>query len=62
MGAGLQGSDLVRVAIGIGRPASREPAEVAAYVLRKVTPKEKAVLEGETTEQVLRVLNDLSRR
>nr|POE56651.1 peptidyl-trna hydrolase [Quercus suber] len=36
----------VRLGIGIGRPVSREPSDVANYVLKRMTPAEKAKIEG----------------
>ncbi|KAL3423994.1 peptidyl-tRNA hydrolase [Phlyctema vagabunda] len=35
-----------RIGIGIGRPISREPAQVADYVLKKMGPMERAKIEG----------------
>lgn len=44
---GVIGStSFVRLGIGIGRPVSREPNDVASYVLRKMTPGEKLKIEG----------------
>lgn len=43
----------VRIGVGIGRCQSREPGEVAKFVLRKMTEKEKDAVEdaaGETIE------------
>jgi PTH1 family peptidyl-tRNA hydrolase len=42
----LPGVEYTRIGIGIGRPESREPDDVAMYVLRKMTPGEKAKVEG----------------
>jgi len=36
----------VRIGVGIGRPESREPGVVAAYVLRKMSAGERAKIEG----------------
>ncbi|KAK0838252.1 hypothetical protein LTR91_025870 [Friedmanniomyces endolithicus] len=47
-----------RIGIGIGRPASREPDEVARYVLKKMTPAEKAKIEG-CVEEVIAKLKQL---
>lgn len=49
--------DYTRIGIGIGRPESREPNAVAAYVLRKMTPGEKLKIEGSAG----RVLEELAR-
>jgi PTH1 family peptidyl-tRNA hydrolase len=46
-----------RIGVGIGRPVSRAPNAVADYVLRKMTPGEKAKIEG----CVGRVLDELDR-
>lgn len=51
---------LVRIGIGIGRPVSRESNEVARYVLKKMTPAEKATIEG-CVEEVVRKLKQLER-
>jgi peptidyl-tRNA hydrolase, PTH1 family len=49
-----------RIAVGIGRPASRASEDVSAYVLRKMTSVEKRVIEEEATPQVLKVLRELA--
>ena len=49
---------VVRIAVGIGRPESRERGVVSDYVLRKMTSKERAVLEGAVVE-VVDVLREL---
>ena len=36
----MGGTEFVRIGVGIGRPISREPRDVAAYVLRKMTAQE----------------------
>lgn len=42
----LGGQSYTRIGVGIGRPESREPNDVAAYVLRKMTSGEKTVIEN----------------
>ena len=42
----LQGVQYTRIGVGIGRPESRAPDDVARYVLTKTTPAEKAKIEG----------------
>lgn len=48
----------VRIGIGIGRPVSRESKDVANYVMRKMTPLEKAKIEG-SVEEVIAKLKEL---
>ena len=48
----------VRIGIGIGRPVSRESKDVANYVMRKMTPSEKAKIEG-SVEEVIAKLKEL---
>lgn len=48
----------VRIGIGIGRPVSRESKDVAKYVMRKMTPEEKAKIEG-SVEEVIAKLKEL---
>ena len=43
---GLIRGEYTRVGVGIGRPASREPDVVAAYVLKKMNGMEKSKIEG----------------
>ena len=45
----------VRIGIGIGRPVSREPDDVARYVLKKMTPAEKAKIEGCVDEVIAKL-------
>ena len=54
--------DFTRIGVGIGpRPASRDPDQVASFVLRKMTAQEKQTLEGDTVRgRVEGVLHDLS--
>jgi PTH1 family peptidyl-tRNA hydrolase len=42
----LGGASYTRIGVGIGRPESREPDVVAAYVLRKMTIAEKTAIEN----------------
>ncbi|KAF4635411.1 hypothetical protein G7Y89_g2689 [Cudoniella acicularis] len=42
----LSGQKYMRVAVGIGRPESRDPNVVAGYVLRKMSGTEKSRIEG----------------
>lgn len=43
----------VRIGIGIGRPASRDSNDVASYVLRKMTPKEKQSIEDAVEDVIM---------
>lgn len=45
--------DHMRIGVGIGRPASRDAADVSNYVLRKMSPVEKAKIEGAVGRVVL---------
>ena len=42
----LRGVDYLRIGVGIGRPESRDPQEVANYVLRKMSLGERVKIEG----------------
>jgi peptidyl-tRNA hydrolase, PTH1 family len=42
----MPGQKYMRIGVGIGRPESREPNVVAAYVLRKMSATERAKVEG----------------
>ncbi|KAH0354397.1 peptidyl-tRNA hydrolase, partial [Aureobasidium melanogenum] len=53
--ATLNGVKFVRIGVGIGRPVSREPNDVARYVLKKMTPAERQKIEG-AAEDVLNKL------
>ncbi|KAH0288846.1 peptidyl-tRNA hydrolase, partial [Aureobasidium sp. EXF-3399] len=53
--ASLQGVKFVRVGVGIGRPVSRAPDDVARYVLKKMSPLERQKVEG-SAEDVLNKL------
>ncbi|KAK4501631.1 hypothetical protein PRZ48_007440 [Zasmidium cellare] len=48
-------AEFVRVGVGIGRPVSRESADVARYVLRKMTEGERERVEGCVGELVERL-------
>lgn len=45
----------VRIGIGIGRPVSRESKDVANYVMRKMTPVERAKIEGSVDEVIAKL-------
>ncbi|KAJ9661741.1 hypothetical protein H2201_006412 [Coniosporium apollinis] len=49
----------VRIGIGIGRPESREPNDVAKHVLRKMTEWEESKIEGVAGE-VVGILREVS--
>ncbi|KAK5125561.1 hypothetical protein LTR16_003304 [Cryomyces antarcticus] len=55
----LPSTPFVRIGIGIGRPESREPADVAKYVLRKMTQQERDRIENCALE-VLGALRNIS--
>jgi PTH1 family peptidyl-tRNA hydrolase len=42
----LKGVEYMRIGVGIGRPESRDPQEVANYVLRKMSQGERVKIEG----------------
>jgi PTH1 family peptidyl-tRNA hydrolase len=60
----MRGVDYTRIGLGIGRPTSRDPDVVAGYVLRKMSPAEKAALVqlggegGKVTELVRQLAGD----
>lgn len=56
----MGGVGFVRVGVGIGRPVSRDPNDVASFVLKKMTPAEKMKVEGSVNEvvEVLRRLGN----
>ena len=43
---------VVRIGVGIGRPESRDKDVVSAYVLRKITPRERITLEDAVSDVV----------
>ena len=55
----LRGLDYTRIAVGIGRPESREPTAVADYVLRKMSAGERVKIQAATVrvEEELRSLS-----
>ncbi|KAI9818473.1 MAG: aminoacyl-tRNA hydrolase [Pycnora praestabilis] len=57
--AAMPKDEFTRVAIGIGRPESREPVDVARYVLKKMTLGERAKIE-DAAGQVLGILREIS--
>ncbi|KAF2205826.1 peptidyl-tRNA hydrolase [Delitschia confertaspora ATCC 74209] len=54
----MPGEEYWRIGIGIGRPESREPSEVARYVLRRMTYREETVLDR-SADQVFKVCRDI---
>nr|OQO26693.1 hypothetical protein B0A51_06660 [Rachicladosporium sp. CCFEE 5018] len=54
----MGGKPFVRIGIGIGRPISREPNDVAEYVLRKLTLEQRMKIEG-CVDEVVNKLSDL---
>lgn len=54
----LGAKEFVRVGVGIGRPASREPDVVSRFVLRKMSLKEMEAVNGAAGE-VLGILNTI---
>jgi peptidyl-tRNA hydrolase, PTH1 family len=44
-----------RIGVGIGRPASRASDDVAQYVLKKMTPEEKANIEESASEVITKL-------
>ena len=48
--AALPNENFVRIGVGIGRPVSRERGAVSEYVLRKMTGREGAAIEGAARE------------
>ena len=54
----MPGVEFKRLAIGIGRPESHDPQEVAAYVLGKFTADEQELLRQRTLPRVLELLRN----
>ncbi|THW28405.1 peptidyl-tRNA hydrolase [Aureobasidium pullulans] len=54
--ASLGGVKFVRVGVGIGRPVSRAPDDVARYVLKKMTPVERQKVEGSAEDVINKLL------
>lgn len=50
---------MIRIPIGIGRPVSRDPEDVSKYVLKKMTPKDREIIEGPCMAEVLKILKGL---
>jgi PTH1 family peptidyl-tRNA hydrolase len=57
--ASMPGEKYWRIGVGIGRPESRDPDQVARYVLRKMTYPEEAMIER-ATDFVFKELRDIS--
>jgi PTH1 family peptidyl-tRNA hydrolase len=51
-----------RLAIGIDRPESRDPQDVANYVLRKIGRQEKEVLEGKAGWDTVKALQEIGKK
>ncbi|KAL8734902.1 MAG: hypothetical protein Q9166_001254 [cf. Caloplaca sp. 2 TL-2023] len=56
----LPGMEFTRIGVGIGRCVSRESRDVAAYVMRKMTPEEVEIME-DVAGQVSEVVRELRR-
>ncbi|KAI4270815.1 MAG: hypothetical protein LQ337_006444 [Flavoplaca oasis] len=56
----LPGMDFTRVGVGIGRCVSRESRDVAAYVMRKMTPDEVGIM-ADVAGQVSAVVREIRR-
>ncbi|KAI4247025.1 MAG: hypothetical protein L6R40_001690 [Gallowayella cf. fulva] len=56
----LPGMEFMRIGVGIGRCASRESRDVAAYVMRKMTPAEVDIM-ADVAGQVSEVLREMRR-
>lgn len=54
--ASLGGVKFVRVGVGIGRPVSRAPDDVARYVLKKMTLVERQKVEGSAEDVIHKLL------
>ena len=52
-------SNIVRVGVGIGRPESRDPADVSRFVLRRMSERESRSVEG-AAEEVLERLKGMT--
>ncbi|MCJ1337490.1 aminoacyl-tRNA hydrolase [Bachmanniomyces sp. S44760] len=55
----LNGMEFTRIGVGIGRPMSRDPDDVAKYVLKKMTSAEIGKVRG-TVEEVLDILREIN--
>jgi len=49
----------MRIAIGIGRPVSREPTDVARYVLSAFPPNEMDLMHTKTFPEIIAQLGNL---
>ncbi|KAL8848850.1 MAG: hypothetical protein Q9221_006146 [Calogaya cf. arnoldii] len=58
--AAMPGSEFTKIGVGIGRCESRESRDVAAYVMRKMTPKEVNIME-DVAGQVSAVVREIRR-
>lgn len=56
----LPGMEFTRIGVGIGRCASRESRDVAAYVMRKMTPAEVEIM-ADVAGQVSEVVREMRR-
>ncbi|CAH0044476.1 unnamed protein product [Clonostachys solani] len=54
-------SPFVRIALGIGRPKSREPQDVSDYVLQPILPEKRQILEEEVPWEVAKCLKILEK-
>ncbi|RYP40913.1 hypothetical protein DL767_001394 [Monosporascus sp. MG133] len=53
------GARWARISVGIDRPESRDPADVADYVLSRLTDQQKEAMDTEVGSRVLESLNQL---
>ena len=58
LGAVPQGTEVVRIGVGIGRPESRDKEVVSEYVLRKMSAHEKSKIT-ESVPELLQILKRL---
>ncbi|CAG9990461.1 unnamed protein product [Clonostachys byssicola] len=54
-------SPFVRIALGIGRPKSREPQDVSDYVLGPILPEKRQILEEDVPLEVAKCLHILEK-
>jgi peptidyl-tRNA hydrolase len=52
------GQTFLRIAVGIGRPESREPEDVAAYVLSDVPVDDLEIILHQSFPKILRMLEN----
>lgn len=55
--AALGGTDFIRIGIGIDRPASRDPAAVASYVLAKMDGRQKKAISNAAGSVLTELIN-----